>query len=81
MFPLIYLDYRVLYNVRFSDDENAVQTIESMPGISRFGVNKLKDHLSPLVEKGLQSVLLFGVINNVPKVCIRSSRMKEMVSS
>lgn len=39
-----------------------------MPGISRFGINKLKGHLEPLVRKGLQAVLLFGVIDSLPKV-------------
>ncbi|XP_045466351.1 delta-aminolevulinic acid dehydratase [Harmonia axyridis] len=57
----------LMYPIFIVDDENAVQPIQSMPGISRYGLNKLRDHLIPLIEKGLQSVLLFGVINNVPK--------------
>lgn len=39
-----------------------------MPGISRFGINQLIKHLEPLVKKGLKSVLLFGVIDTLPKV-------------
>lgn len=38
-----------------------------MPGISRFGVNSLIRHLEPLVNKGLKSVLLFGVIDKTHK--------------
>lgn len=32
-----------------------------MPGIYRFGINRLESHLKPAVEAGLSSVLLFGV--------------------
>lgn len=39
-----------------------------MPGISRFGINKLRDHLEPLVKKDLQAILVFGVIDTLPKV-------------
>ncbi|KAJ8919138.1 hypothetical protein NQ315_012123 [Exocentrus adspersus] len=56
-----------MYPVFIVEDDNAVQPINSMPGISRFGINKLKNHLEPLVSKGLRSVLLFGVIDNLPK--------------
>ncbi|ORY36646.1 delta-aminolevulinic acid dehydratase [Rhizoclosmatium globosum] len=35
-----------------------------MPGVSRFGVNRLAAFLSPLVLNGLKSVLLFGVPND-----------------
>lgn len=39
-----------------------------MPGISRFGINALKAHLEPIINNGLQSVLLFGVVSDLPKV-------------
>lgn len=39
-----------------------------MPGISRLGVNQAIKHLEPLVAKGLKSILLFGVIETLPKV-------------
>ena len=39
-----------------------------MPGIFRFGINKLKQHLDRLIPQGLASVLLFGVCDNMPKV-------------
>lgn len=41
-----------------------------MPGISRYGINRLKEHLDKVIENGLQSVLLFGVIDKLPKVYI-----------
>jgi porphobilinogen synthase len=39
-----------------------------MPGVYRFGIKKLTEYLRPLVEMGLKSVLLFGVIDTLPKV-------------
>jgi porphobilinogen synthase len=39
-----------------------------MPGVFRFGVNKLEGFLRPLVNDGLKSVLLFGVPQNMEKV-------------
>ncbi|KAL7033461.1 hypothetical protein ACKWTF_007597 [Chironomus riparius] len=38
-----------------------------MPSVYRFGLNKLIDHLTPLVEIGLKSILMFGVIDILPK--------------
>lgn len=38
-----------------------------MPGVSRLGINRLRDHLKPLVSKGLSSILLFGVIDKLEK--------------
>ena len=39
-----------------------------MPGQARYGINKLRDALKPLVEKGLKTVLIFGVPGNIIKV-------------
>lgn len=39
-----------------------------MPGIYRYGINQLEKMLQPLVAKGLQSVLLFGVSQHLEKV-------------
>jgi len=36
--------------------------------LNRFGINKIIEHLKPLVEKGLCSVLIFGVPESVEKV-------------
>lgn len=57
----------LMYPVFIVDEDGAIQPINSMPGVSRLGINKLKDALEPSVKKGLQSVLLFGVINTIPK--------------
>ena len=54
---------------RCRDEDDAVQEIKSMPGICRYGINKLQSALSPLVGNGLKSVLIFGVPGNVEKVC------------
>ena len=39
-----------------------------MPGQARYGINTLRDALKPLVEKGLKTVLVFGVPGNIIKV-------------
>ncbi|KAF5299339.1 hypothetical protein FQA39_LY02512 [Lamprigera yunnana] len=57
----------LMYPIFLVEDENDVQPIQTMPGISRYGINRLKDHLQLLVAKGLRSILLFGVINELPK--------------
>ncbi|KAL3870904.1 hypothetical protein ACJMK2_038969 [Sinanodonta woodiana] len=49
------------------DDEDALQEIPSMPGQFRYGINKLKAAVKPLVEKGLKCVLIFGVPSKIPK--------------
>ncbi len=38
-----------------------------MPSVYRFGLKKLLVHLTPLVEMGLKSILLFGVIDKLEK--------------
>ena len=54
--------------IHFRDEDDAVQEITSMPGQARYGINKLRDALKPLVEKGLKTVLIFGVPGNIIKV-------------
>jgi len=39
-----------------------------MPGIVQYGVGNIEECLRPIVDKGLQSVLLFAVEHGVPKV-------------
>jgi porphobilinogen synthase len=51
----------------FSEDDSSQQVIPSMPSVYRFGLKKLIDHLTPLVELGLKSILVFGVIDNLTK--------------
>ncbi|EDW72821.1 uncharacterized protein Dwil_GK16976 [Drosophila willistoni] len=56
------LPHNLMYPVFIVSHDDDVQPIASMPGISRFGINKLREHLEPLVPQGLKSVLLFGVV-------------------
>ncbi|XP_064616566.1 delta-aminolevulinic acid dehydratase-like [Liolophura sinensis] len=58
---------RLVYPIFITDDANGVQPVASMPGQCRYGINKLRQVLSPLVDKGLKCVLLFGVPTNLPK--------------
>uniref|UniRef100_A0A0B7ANN1 Delta-aminolevulinic acid dehydratase n=1 Tax=Arion vulgaris TaxID=1028688 RepID=A0A0B7ANN1_9EUPU len=57
----------LVYPIFVVDDPDAVQQIRSMPGQSRYGVNRLKEALQPLVDKGLKAVLLFGVPEKLEK--------------
>jgi len=59
--------HNLMYPIFIVEDDNAIQPITSMPGVSRYGVNKLKEFLQPIVDKGLSSVLLFGVMEDTPK--------------
>jgi porphobilinogen synthase len=57
----------LMYPIFITDDPDASQLIPTLPGQCRWGVNKLEGFLGPLVKKGLQSVILFGV----PMTCIK----------
>lgn len=59
--------WNLMYPIFIVDEPDAVQPIASLPGVNRYGVNKLADALRPLVQDGLSSVLLFGVPSNMPK--------------
>lgn len=52
---------------RSVDEPDACEKIPSMPGVQRYGVNNVVSALKPLVEKGLASVLLFGVASRLNK--------------
>ncbi|KAJ7268840.1 hypothetical protein B0H12DRAFT_1178910 [Mycena haematopus] len=60
----------LMYPIFITDDPDASQLIPTLPGQSRWGVNKLEGFLGPLVKKGLQSVILFGV----PMKCEKDHR-------
>lgn len=47
---------------------NVKEEVTSMPGVYRQGLNHVKSMLDPVVESGLKSILIFGVINKLPKV-------------
>lgn len=57
----------LMYPIFIIENENDVQPIKTMPGVARYGINRLKEHLEVLVAKGLTSVLLFGVVDGLPK--------------
>lgn len=56
-----------MYPIFIIDEPDAEQAVASLPGVSRYGVNKLIEAVKPLVKNGLSSVLLFGVPMNMPK--------------
>ncbi|GAA5931452.1 hypothetical protein JCM3775_006857, partial [Rhodotorula graminis] len=51
----------LMYPIFITDEPDAVVDIKSLPGQKRWGINKLEAFLAPLVQKGLRSVILFGV--------------------
>lgn len=52
----------------YSHNVIAEETIDGLPGIKRWGLNTIESHLRPLVEKGLRSVLIFGIPQTDVKV-------------
>ncbi|ELT91513.1 hypothetical protein CAPTEDRAFT_18667 [Capitella teleta] len=57
----------LMFPVFITDEDDAIEQIDSLPGQARYGVNKLVDMLKPIVANGLESVLLFGVPQKLPK--------------
>ncbi|KZT19081.1 tetrapyrrole biosynthesis, porphobilinogen synthase [Neolentinus lepideus HHB14362 ss-1] len=60
----------LMYPIFITDDPDATVEIKTLPGQRRWGVNKLEGFLGPLVQKGLSSVILFGV----PFKCEKDAR-------
>ena len=58
-----------MYPIFITDEPDARVEIASLPGQCRWGINKLDEFLGPLVQKGLRSVILFGVPIHYSKVC------------
>jgi hypothetical protein len=58
-----------MYPIFITDDPNASVDIPTLPGQRRWGVNKLEEFIGPLIKKGLESVILFGVPFNCVKAC------------
>ncbi|KAG8837310.1 Aminolevulinate dehydratase [Serendipita sp. 405] len=56
-----------MYPIFITDDPTAKVDIPTLPGQSRWGVDRLEEFLGPLVKKGLSSVILFGVPLNAQK--------------
>lgn len=65
-----------MYPIFITDDDDAEVPLASMPGQCRWGVNKLEGFLGPLVNKGLASVILFGVPLKSPKVRALASLLR-----
>jgi len=57
----------LIYPLFVTDAHNQVEEIGSLPGQKRYSVDTLVDNLTTLVDKGLKSVILFGVISNLSK--------------
>lgn len=51
----------LIYPLFISDSPDEETLIPSLPNQYRRGLNKIVPYLKPLVEKGLKSVILFGV--------------------
>lgn len=51
----------LIYPLFVSDSPDEESLIPSLPNQHRRGINRLVAHLNPLVQKGLRSVILFGV--------------------
>lgn len=60
--PSLNLVTNLIYPLFISDQDDDFAEIESLPGQYHVGVNNLEKFMTPLIEKGLQSVILFGVI-------------------
>jgi porphobilinogen synthase len=57
-----------MYPIFITDDDDASVEVPTLPGQRRWGVNKLEGFIGPLIEKGLESVILFGVPLKCAKV-------------
>ena len=51
----------LIYPLFISDNPNEETPIPSLPDQHRRGISKIIPHLTPLIAKGLRSVILFGV--------------------
>ncbi|KAJ2946714.1 hypothetical protein O0L34_g12772 [Tuta absoluta] len=59
--------HNIMYPVFLLENEDAIQPVSSMPNVYRYGINQLIPALSELVVKGLKSILIFGIVENLPK--------------
>lgn len=64
------------------NDDDSIETIESMPEVYRYGCNRAIEYLEPLVYKhGLRSVLLFPVVTKSEKDKMDAARDSDNNSS
>jgi hypothetical protein len=66
-----------MYPIFITDDPEAEVEIPTLPGQKRWGINRLEGFLRPLVEKGLKSVILFGVPLELEKVSSESRLVRK----
>ncbi|XP_022113040.2 delta-aminolevulinic acid dehydratase [Pieris rapae] len=59
--------HNIMYPVFLLEDKDAMQAVSSMPNVYRYGINKLIPALTELVDRGLQSILIFGIVETLPK--------------
>ncbi|XP_049887996.1 delta-aminolevulinic acid dehydratase isoform X1 [Pectinophora gossypiella] len=59
--------HNIMYPVFLLENEDAIQPVGSMPNVHRYGVNQLIPALTTLVDKGLKSILIFGIVETMPK--------------
>lgn len=63
----IFLRYIILFSHPFSQDPDCDKIITSLIDQRRIGYNRIIEFLTPLVDKQLKSVLLFGTISRDQK--------------
>ncbi|EDV22229.1 uncharacterized protein TRIADDRAFT_50678 [Trichoplax adhaerens] len=56
-----------VYPILVHDKPDVEEPLEALPALTRYGCNRLEAHVGPLVDKGLTSVLIFGVLQNLSK--------------
>lgn len=56
-----------MYPIFVHDHPDVVTSIPTLPGQKRWGLNLLEEFVGSLVAKGLRSVILFGVPENLEK--------------
>ncbi|KPJ14332.1 Delta-aminolevulinic acid dehydratase [Papilio machaon] len=59
--------HNLMYPVFLLENEDGFQSVSSMPNVYRYGINKLIPALKELVEKGLKSILIFGIVETLEK--------------
>lgn len=65
--------HNIMYPIFLLENDEAVQAVSSMPNVYRYGINTLMPALTELVAKGLKSILIFGIVETLPKDAIGSS--------
>ncbi|XKL67340.1 hypothetical protein PGB90_002831 [Kerria lacca] len=59
--------HNLMYPLFITDNDDTKEEVSSLPNVYRFGINRLKEFLEPIIQLGLKSVLLFGVLCKLKK--------------